>query len=119
FPNGGGEDHRLEYKLKFFDEFTHYIKKREKDKPVIFCGDVNVAHQEIDLARPKENQKSIGFLPEERQKLDVFSDNEFVDTFRHLHPKKVEYSWWDLKTRARDRNVGWRIDYFWISKKLT
>lgn len=118
FPNGGGEDHRLTYKLKFFDEFRKYIKKRGKDKPIIFCGDINVAHNEIDLARPKENQKEIGFLPKEREKLDLFIKEDFVDTFRHLHPAKVQYSWWDQKTRARDRNVGWRIDYFYINKKL-
>jgi exodeoxyribonuclease III len=118
FPNGGGEDHRLAYKLKFFDEFLAYIKKLDKKKPVIFCGDVNVAHSEIDLARPKENQKSIGFLPEERGKLDAFLKADFVDTFRELHPEKVAYSWWDIKTRARDRGVGWRIDYFWVSKRI-
>ncbi|MCE9628467.1 MAG: exodeoxyribonuclease III [Candidatus Vogelbacteria bacterium] len=118
FPNGGGEDHRLAYKLKFFDEFLTYIKKLDKTKPVIFCGDVNVAHKEIDIARPKENAKSIGFLPEERIKLDKFEQAGFVDTFRIINPTKVEYSWWDQKSRARDRNIGWRIDYFWVSERL-
>lgn len=119
FPNGGGEDHRLKYKLEFFDEFTAYIKKLTKaGKKVIFCGDVNVAHEPIDLARPKANEKEIGFLPEERAKLDKFEQANFIDTFRHFHPQKVEYSWWDQKTRSRERNVGWRIDYFWVSKNL-
>ena len=119
FPNGGGEDHRLKYKLEFFDEFTTYVKKLTKaGKEVIFCGDVNVAHEPIDLARPKANETEIGFLPEEREKLDKFEREGFVDTFRHLHPQKVEYSWWDVKTRSRERNVGWRIDYFWISKNI-
>ena len=119
FPNGGGGDHRLSYKLEFFDQFRTYVKRLQKDgKPVIFGGDVNVAHAAIDLARPKANEKEIGFLPEERAKLDLFTQADFIDTFRHLHPTKVEYSWWDLKSRARERNVGWRIDYFWMSKNL-
>lgn len=119
FPNGGGEDHRLTYKLEFFDEFTKYVKKLVKSgKRVIFCGDVNVAHQAIDLARPEANKKSIGFLPEERAKLDIFEKVGFIDTFRAFHPETVAYSWWDQKTFSRDRNVGWRIDYFWVSKDL-
>lgn len=118
FPNGGGQDHRLAYKLKFFDEFLAHIKKLDKKKPVVFCGDVNVAHAEIDLARPKENAYHIGFLPEERAKLDLFEKNGFIDTFRTLYPEKVEYSWWDQKSFARDRNIGWRIDYFWVSERL-
>lgn len=118
FPNGGGADHRLEYKLKFFDEFIAHIKKLDKKKPVIFCGDVNVAHREIDIARPKENARSIGFLLEEREKLDLFEKAGFVDTFRTLYPDKVEYSWWNQKSFARERNVGWRIDYFWVSSRL-
>ncbi len=120
FPNGGGEKHRLEYKLAYFKEFTRFIKKLEKKhKNIIFCGDVNIAHNEIDLARPKENMKSVGFLPEERVMLDIFNKEGFVDTFRELHPEKIKYTWWDMKTRARDRNVGWRIDYLWVSKSLT
>ncbi len=119
FPNGGGEDHRLKYKLEFFDQFTTYVKKLVKSgKKVIFCGDVNVAHEPIDLARPKANEKEIGFLPEERAKLDIFTQAGFIDTFRQFHPTKVEYSWWDVKTRSRERNVGWRIDYFWVSKNI-
>jgi exodeoxyribonuclease-3 len=119
FPNGGGEDHRLEYKLKYFEEFLKFIKKLEKQgKKIIFVGDVNIAHEEIDLARPKQNEKEVGFLPEERAMLDKYEKEGFVDTFRYLHPKTVKYSWWDYKTRARDRNVGWRIDYIWVSKNL-
>ncbi len=119
FPNGGGEDHRLTYKLEFFDEFTAYVKKLVKSgKHVVFCGDVNVAHQAIDLARPEANKKAIGFLPEERAKLDMFEKVGFVDTFRSQHPETVAYSWWDQKTFSRDRNVGWRIDYFWVSVDL-
>lgn len=119
FPNGGGGDHRLSYKLEFFDQFRAYVKRLQTaGKKVVFCGDVNVAHEPIDLARPKANEKEIGFLPEERAKLDLFERSDFIDTFRYLHPDKVEYSWWDLKTRARERDVGWRIDYFWVSKNL-
>lgn len=119
FPNGGGESHRLEYKLKYFEEFLKFIKKLEKKGlKIIFVGDVNIAHEEIDLARPKQNEKEIGFLPEERAMLDKYEKNNFVDTFRSLHPKIEKYSWWDYKTRARDRNVGWRIDYIWVSKSL-
>jgi len=120
FPNGGGEKHRFEYKIEYFKEFIKFIKKLEKKHShIIFTGDVNVAHNEIDLARPKENEKSIGFLPEERALLDEFEKNNFVDTFRNLNPKTVKYSWWDMKTRSRDRNVGWRLDYFWVSKNLS
>lgn len=119
FPNGGGPKERLEYKLKYFKEFLKFIKKLEKtNKKIIFCGDVNIAHNEIDLARPKENQKEVGFLPEERAMLDKYEKENFVDVYRKLNPKTIKYSWWDMKTRARDRNVGWRIDYFWVSKNL-
>lgn len=117
FPNGGGEDHRLIYKLKYFEEFLKFIKKLEKKhKTIIFCGDINIAHKEIDLARPKENSNQIGFLPIERAMLDKYVSNNFADTFRELHPETVKYTWWDMKTHARDRNVGWRIDYFFINK---
>jgi exodeoxyribonuclease-3 len=119
FPNGGGEDHRLEYKLKYFDAFLKFIKKLEKtNKNIIFCGDVNIAHTENDLARPKENAKSIGFLPIERAKIDTFIQNDYIDLFRHLNPEKIKYTWWDVKTRSRERNVGWRIDYFFIHKNF-
>lgn len=119
FPNGGSGIDRLNYKIRFYAEFIDYLKQlKRKTKHIIFCGDVNTAHHEIDLARPKENIKNSGFMPEEREWLDKFEGIGFVDIFRHLHPKKVQYSWWDLKTRARDRNVGWRIDYFYIHENL-
>ena len=119
FPNGGGEDHRLEYKLKYFDAFLKFLNILEKtNKKIVFCGDINIAHTEIDLARPKENSKSIGFLPEERSKIDAFIKDGYIDVFRTLNPAKVKYTWWDLKTHARQRNVGWRIDYFFVHKSF-
>jgi len=119
FPNAGRGKDRLDYKLEFYKKFTKYIKRLDKKKPVIFCGDVNTAHNEIDLARPKNNIMNTGFLPIERAWIDKWVDNNFIDTFRILHPNaKDEYSWWDMKTRSRERNVGWRLDYFFISKRL-
>ncbi len=119
FPNGGMSQARADYKLEFYRLFLNYIKKLDKKKPIIFCGDINTAHQEIDLARPKENSKHTGFLPIEREWLSKWIATGFLDTFRILHPQdKEEYSWWDMKTRARERNIGWRIDYFFISKRL-
>ena len=120
FPNGGGGPVRLKYKLDFYDAFLEYVEKLRKDgKKVIFCGDVNTAHEEIDLARPKENEKNTGFLPEERAWLDEVVASGYVDSFRHFHPeKKDQYSYWDMKTRARERNVGWRIDYYFVDPSL-
>lgn len=120
FPNGGSSPEKFDFKLKYFDEFLKFLKKLEKAgyKKIIFCGDVNVAHQEIDLARPKENKDSVGFLPIEREWIDRVIDHGYEDSFRFLNPKKVMYSWWDMKTRSRDRNVGWRIDYFFVSNIL-
>jgi exodeoxyribonuclease-3 len=120
FPNGGGGPERLQYKLDFYDEFlAHIMNLRKKGKSVIFCGDVNTAHEAIDLARPKENEKNTGFLPEERAWMDEVVNAGFIDTFRHFYPNKPDmYSYWDMKTRARDRNVGWRIDYFFVSPDL-
>lgn len=119
FPNGGGGPHRLEYKLGFYDAFLKYInKKRKAGWKIVFCGDVNTAHNEIDLARPKENEKNTGFLPIERAWVNKVVDNDYVDTFRYLNPEKISYSWWDMKTMARERNVGWRIDYFFVSSDL-
>lgn len=117
FPNGGASDDRLDFKLRFYDEFLTYIKKLKK--PIIFCGDVNTAHREIDLARPKENVNNSGFMLVERKWLDKLALAGFVDTFRHFYPENEgQYTWWDQKTRARDRNVGWRIDYFYTSNNL-
>ncbi|MEK7558456.1 MAG: exodeoxyribonuclease III [Patescibacteria group bacterium] len=120
FPNGSGGPERLAYKLEFYDAFLSYIEKlKKKSKSIVFCGDVNTAHEEIDLARPKENKENTGFLPEERAWIDELVYHGYVDTFRHLYPhKKDAYTYWDMKTRARDRNVGWRIDYFFVSGDL-
>jgi len=119
YPNGGQGDHRLQYKMEFYDKFLKHINKLKKhNKKTIFCGDVNTAHQVIDLARPKENEMNTGFLPEERAWLDKLIANEYIDTFRVFNDKGNNYTWWDYKTRARERNIGWRIDYFFISKNL-
>ena len=118
FPNGGASKERLKFKLDFYRCYFSYIEKlRKKNKPIILCGDLNTAHNEIDLARPKENSKVSGFLPEERQLLDTYVNMGFIDTFRYLNPNKIAYSWWDYKTRARQRDVGWRIDYFFLSRE--
>ena len=120
FPNGGQGPERLDYKLRFYDAFLVHIEKlRKSGKSIVFCGDVNTAHEAIDLARPKENEKNTGFLPEERAWLDEVVNLGYIDTFRHLYPNKSEaYSYWDMKTRARDRNVGWRIDYVFVTSDL-
>jgi len=120
FPNGGGGPHRIEYKLEFYDFFLAHIEKlKKKGKKVIFCGDINTAHEEIDLARPKENEENTGFLPEERAWLDEVVAHGYIDTFRHFYPtKKDAYTYWDMKSAARDRNVGWRIDYFFVSQNM-
>jgi exodeoxyribonuclease-3 len=119
FPNGGGGQDRLDYKMEYYDEFLKFIENlRKQAKSVIFCGDVNTAHNEIDIARPKENENRTGFLRTERDWLDKVISLGWIDTFRTLHPEKVQYSWWDMKTFARDRNVGWRLDYFFVSSDL-
>ncbi|PIR86333.1 exodeoxyribonuclease III [Candidatus Kaiserbacteria bacterium CG10_big_fil_rev_8_21_14_0_10_43_70] len=121
FPNGGQGPERLQYKLDFYDAFLEYIEKikNKTGKKIIFCGDINTAHEEIDLARPKENEKNTGFLPQERAWIDEVIALGYVDVYRYLHPNKTgAYAYWDLKTRARDRNVGWRIDYFFAEQSL-
>lgn len=120
FPNGKRSTERLQYKMEFYHYFSTYIKELlKKEKNIIICGDVNTAHQEIDLARPKENELISGFLKEERAWIDQFLELGFIDTFRHLHPQSTDiYSWWSMRSRARSRNVGWRIDYFFISRNL-
>jgi exodeoxyribonuclease-3 len=117
FPNGGGAPERLTYKLSYYEAFLKYIEKVRKTQPnIIFCGDVNVAHNEIDIARPKENVNHVGFLPVERAWMDKVIAANYVDTWRALHPEtKNKYTYWDIKTFARERNVGWRIDYFFSS----
>ena len=119
FPNGGGGPDRLTYKLEYYDEFLKFVENlRKQGKHVIFCGDVNTAHNEIDLARPKENTETSGFLAIERAWMDKVVEHGWIDTFRTLHPAEVKYSWWDMKTFARERNVGWRLDYFFTSPDL-
>ncbi len=119
FPNGGRDADHFQYKLRYYDEFLKHVQRLEEEYgKVIFCGDMNVAHQPVDLARPKENANSIGFLPIERAWIDRVQEAGFVDTFRALHPEVVKYSWWDQKTGSRDRNVGWRIDYFFVNEEL-
>lgn len=120
FPNGGASAERLRHKLKFYEAFLDYLRQlRQAGQPnIIFCGDVNTAHREIDLARPAANEKVSGFLPVERAWLDRFVAEGLADTFRLFNQAGGHYSWWDQKTRARDRNVGWRIDYFFISPAL-
>lgn len=117
FPNGGRDHKRVPFKLAFYDAFLDRCEAlRAQGQAVVFCGDVNTAHREIDLARPKSNQKTTGFLPEERAWLDRVVAAGYVDTFRHFHPDLPEqYTWWSMPTRARERNVGWRIDYFFVS----
>ena len=120
FPNGGGGPERLKYKLEFYDAFLDFCDAlRKKKHKIIFCGDINTAHEAIDLARPKENEENTGFLPVERAWMDEVVAHGYVDVFRHFHPaKKDAYTYWDMKTRARDRNVGWRIDYFFVSPDI-
>lgn len=119
YPNGQSGDPRLQYKLEFYDYFLEHAKSMMADgKSIIVCGDVNTAHKAIDLARPKENVKNSGFLPEERAWLDKFVESGLIDTFRVFDQEPDNYSYWDYKTRARERNVGWRIDYFYVSQNL-
>ncbi|MCX5783401.1 MAG: exodeoxyribonuclease III [Elusimicrobia bacterium] len=116
FPNGGMGPERLNFKLEFYGEFLRFAEKIMKTKkPLLVCGDFNTAHKEIDLARPKENENVSGFMPIERAWLDKFISAGLADTFRAFCGKPDQYSWWDLKTRARERNAGWRIDYFMAS----
>lgn len=119
FPNGGGGPVRLKYKLDFYDAFLSYIEKLKRVKPVIFCGDVNTAHQAVDLARPKENVENTGFLPIERAWMDKLVKKGWVDIYRTMNPNEKDvYTYWDQKSRARERNVGWRIDYFFCSPEI-
>ena len=119
FPNGKASKERLQYKLDFYEAFQSHVQSLiGKGKGVIVCGDVNTAHKEIDLARPKENVKVSGFMPEERAWMDRFFEAGFVDTFRLFNQEPGHYTWWDVMTRARERNVGWRIDYFFVSQNI-
>ncbi len=117
FPNGAAGPIRLEYKLDFYERFLKFVDGL-KNRNIIICGDVNTAHKEIDLARPKQNKNNSGFLPVERKWLDKLVSHGYVDTFRHFNKDPEQYTWWDYKTRARERNVGWRIDYFFVTNEL-
>lgn len=118
FPNANHALSRLNYKLEFNKELLKHLKKLEKKKPVVLCGDYNVAHREIDLARPKENIGNPGFTDEERAWMSEFVNTGFIDTYREINGDKVEYSWWSYRARARINNVGWRIDYFCCSEAI-
>jgi len=120
FPNGQRDEERLAIKMKFYDDFlTHCEELKDDGKSIVICGDVNTAHQEIDLKNPKANSKTSGFLPIEREWMDKLIEHGYVDTFRYVNGDKLDrYSWWSYRAGARDRNVGWRIDYFFISEDL-
>ncbi|MCF7812134.1 exodeoxyribonuclease III [Candidatus Gracilibacteria bacterium] len=118
FPNGGKSPEAWKGKLVFYEKFLAYVNEfRSEGRKVVWAGDVNCAHEEIDIARPKENENSIGFLPQERDWISKAIANDWVDAFREIYPEKIVYSWWHVISRARERNVGWRIDYFFIDKK--
>ncbi len=118
-PNSQRELTRLDYRMKWENDFLLYIKELEKTKPVIFCGDLNVAHQEIDLKNPKTNRKNAGFTDAEREKFTILTQSGFLDTFRYFYPdKEGAYSWWSYQFNARAKNAGWRIDYFLVSESL-
>ncbi|MCH2231032.1 MAG: exodeoxyribonuclease III [Crocinitomicaceae bacterium] len=118
-PNSGNDLRRLDYRQRWDTAFLAYLKRLEESKPVVVCGDLNVAHTDIDLARPKQNyNKSAGFMQEEINGINAYTANGFVDTFRILHPEELKYSWWSYRGGARDRNVGWRIDYFLVSESI-
>ncbi len=118
-PNSQDGLRRLEYRMKWEDDFLVYIRQLDKKKPVIICGDLNVAHEEIDLKNPKTNRKNAGFTDEERNKMTVMLENGFTDTFRYFYPEQKEiYSWWSYRFKAREKNAGWRIDYFIVSDRL-
>ena len=118
-PNSQDGLRRLEYRMKWEDDFRAYLKKLEEKKPVIVCGDLNVAHREIDLKNPKTNRKNAGFTDEERAKFTTLLDSGFTDTFRYFYPEQEGiYSWWSYRFKAREKNAGWRIDYFLASASL-
>ncbi|WP_312286588.1 exodeoxyribonuclease III [Terrisporobacter sp.] len=118
-PNSQSELKRLDYRMKWEDDFRSYLKKLDERKPVIVCGDLNVAHNEIDLKNPKTNRKNAGFTDEERNKFTELLNEGFIDTFRYFYPEEANiYSWWSYRFKAREKNAGWRIDYFCTSEKL-
>ena len=119
-PNSGRELARLEYRMEWEDSFRNYLKTLDKIKPVVLCGDLNVAHKEIDLKNPKTNRKNAGFTDEEREKMTTLLENGFTDSYRYLYPDKTDaYTWWSYMGHAREKNIGWRIDYFIVSNRFT
>ena len=118
-PNSQDELKRLAYRMKWEEDFRAYLLSLDQRKPVIVCGDLNVAHQEIDLKNPKTNRRNAGFTDEEREKMTLLLQNGFIDSFRHFHPDQTDaYSWWSYRFKAREKNAGWRIDYFLVSERL-
>ena len=117
-PNSQDELKRLDYRMAWEEDFRRYLCQLDTKKPVIVCGDMNVAHEEIDLKNPKTNHRNPGFTDEEREKFGKLIQNGFTDTFRHLHPEEQTFSWWSYRFKAREKNIGWRIDYFLISNRL-
>ena len=117
-PNAQDGLRRLDYRMRWEDDFQAYLQQLDAKKPVIVCGDMNVAHQEIDLKNPKSNRRNAGFTDEEREKFTTLLGRGFIDTFRTLHPDDITYSWWSYRFRAREKNAGWRIDYFVTSERL-
>ena len=117
-PNSQDELKRLDYRMAWEEDFRRYLCQLDTKKPVIVCGDMNVAHEEIDLKNPKTNHRNPGFTDEEREKFGKLLQNGFTDTFRHLHPEEQTFSWWSYRFKAREKNIGWRIDYFLISNRL-
>lgn len=118
-PNSKRDLERLDYRMKWEDDFRNYLLKLDEKKSVVMCGDLNVAHKEIDLKNPKTNRKSAGFTDQEREKMTVLTESGFIDTFRHFYPDKEEaYSWWSNFAKSRERNIGWRIDYFMTSRSF-
>ena len=117
-PNSQDGLRRLDYRMKWEDNFRNYLMRLDAVKPVVLCGDLNVAHEEIDLKNPKTNRKNAGFTDEERQQMTTLLSSGFIDTFRTLYPEQVTYSWWSYRFQARQKNAGWRIDYFIISERL-
>jgi exodeoxyribonuclease-3 len=118
-PNSQDGLKRLEYRMRWEDDFRNYVLSLDKNKPVIICGDLNVAHQEIDLKNPKSNRHNAGFTDEEREKMTILLNNGLTDSFRYLYPEQKDiYSWWSYRFHAREKNAGWRIDYFLVSDRL-
>ena len=117
-PNSQTELKRLDYRMTWEDDFRKFLKSLDAKKPVIICGDLNVAHEEIDIKNPKTNRRNAGFTDEEREKMTILLDDGFTDSFRYLHPDEVTYSWWSYRFKAREKNAGWRIDYFLVSNRI-